>query len=91
MFLHEPGVDAACIVQVLGGNHSFRNSSIDLHVMPKELDVKVETMHFPALGEVLTVLARQHADYTGVKGNESPFKGEHRCYCSVRSGRECYR
>ena len=58
---------------------SSRNSSIDRYVLPKELDEKVATLHFPALGEVLTVLAREHADYTGVKV-EGPFKGEHHQY-----------
>ena len=41
--------------------------------MSKELDEKVETLHFPALGEAPTVLARQHADFSGVKV-ESPFR-----------------
>ena len=53
---------------------SCRNSSIN-----HELDEKLATLHFPALGEVLTVLAREHADYTGVKV-EGPFKGEHQRY-----------
>ena len=34
------------------------------------------------LGEVLTVLAQRHGH---------PFKGEHRRYCAVRSGRDCCR
>ena len=58
---------------------SSRNSSIDLHVLPKELEEKVATLPFPALGEVLTVLAREHAEYTGVKV-EGPTKGEHHRY-----------
>ena len=51
---------------------SSRNSSIELHVLPKELNEKVVALHFPALGEVLTVLAREHADYTGVKVEALP-------------------
>ena len=34
---------------------SSRNNSIDLHVLPEELDEKLATLHFPALGEVLAV------------------------------------
>ena len=53
--------------------HLF-SASRDLYVLlrpwcisPTELHEAVATLHFPALGEVLTVLARKHAVYTGAK------------------------
>ena len=47
--------------------------------MTKELDEIVVTLHFHALGEVLTVLAQEHAGYTVVKV-ESPLKCEQHRY-----------
>ena len=45
----------------------------DVYLLPEELDEKAATLHFLALGEVLTVLAPKHTDYTGLKV-ECPFR-----------------
>ena len=51
----------------------------DVYLLPKELDEKVAKLHFPALGEELTVLAQELAVYFVVKA-EGPFKSEHYRY-----------
>ena len=43
------------------------------------------------LGEVLTVLPQRHTGVLLLSRLKAPFKGEHRRYCAVRSGRECCR
>ena len=51
---HEPGVGAACVVQVLTGNHSLQArclSYVDV------LDKQIPTLHLPVLGAMLTVFA----------------------------------
>ena len=46
-------------------------------------DEKMARLHLFALGAELTVFAREHADYTGVKV-EGPFKGGHNSYATTR-------
>ena len=53
----------------------FQACKNEVYLFPKQL----VTLHFPALDEVLTVLVREYADYTGVK-IEGPFKGEQQRY-----------
>ena len=59
----------------------FQAYKNEVYLFPKQL----VTLHFPALDEVLTVLVREYADYSGVKV-DGPFKG-----ATVRSSRECCR
>merc|ERR1712224_504443 len=45
----------------------------DVYLLPKELDEKVARLHLGALGAELTPLAKEQADYIGVK-MEGPYK-----------------
>merc|ERR1711907_913903 len=53
------------------GAKAYKN---DVYLLPKELDEKVAMLHLPALGAHLTTLAKEQAEYIGVKV-EGPFKG----------------
>ena len=48
----------------------------DFQLLPKELDVKVATLHLIVLGAVRTLFPQEPADYLGVKV-EGPFKVGH--------------
>ncbi len=47
--------------------------SVDVHVLPKELDEKVATLHLKKIGAQLTKLSQEQAEYLGL-GTEGPFK-----------------
>ncbi len=62
------------LAQIELWNHS-ENYSIDVHVLPKELDEKVARLHLAKIGAQLTELTPEQADYIGV-GTEGPYKPE---------------
>ena len=51
----------------------------DVYILPKHLDEKVARLHLDRIGVKLTTLAKNQADYIGVKP-EGPFKPEHYRY-----------
>ena len=53
--------------------------SVGVHILPKELDEKVATLHLKKLGVKLTTLTQDQAEYLGIK-KEGPFKPEHYRY-----------
>jgi adenosylhomocysteinase len=53
--------------------------SLGVHVLPKELDEKVASLHLDKLGVELTRLTTKQAEYLGIKP-EGPFKPEHYRY-----------
>lgn len=62
------------LAQIELWNHS-ENYSIDVHVLPKELDEKVARLHLAKIGANLTELTPEQADYIGVP-NTGPYKPE---------------
>ena len=64
--------------QVLAQIELWKNSenySVDVHVLPKELDEKVARLHLSKIGANLTELTSEQADYIGVAGS-GPYKPE---------------
>ncbi len=55
--------------------NNSENYSIDVHVLPKELDEKVARLHLSKIGANLTELTSEQADYIGVP-NTGPYKPE---------------
>ena len=55
------------------------NYSVDVHVLPKELDEKVARLHLKKIGVKLTELSNEQADYLGMS-TSGPFKPEHYRY-----------
>jgi adenosylhomocysteinase len=53
--------------------------SIDVHVLPKELDEKVARLHLKKIGVNLTTLTDEQASYINVDKN-GPFKADHYRY-----------
>ena len=53
--------------------------SVDVHLLPKELDEEVARLHLDKLGAKLEVLTQAQADYIGVKPS-GPYKPEHYRY-----------
>ena len=64
MFCCDFGVSRSRIFYWCQGLKPFQVSS---SLLPKQLDEQVSTLHFPALGAVLTVFAEEHAGCIGVK------------------------
>ena len=62
------------LAQIELWNHS-ENYSIDVHVLPKELDEKVARLHLAKIGANLTELTTEQADYIGV-ASTGPYKPE---------------
>merc|ERR1712066_336853 len=52
------------------GDKAYKN---DVYLLPKELDEKVARLHLPALGEQMTQLTKEQADYIGVP-IDGPYK-----------------
>ncbi|MBX2824062.1 MAG: adenosylhomocysteinase [Gammaproteobacteria bacterium] len=55
------------------------NYSVDVHVLPKELDEKVARFHLSKIGAQLTELKTDQADYLGLP-TEGPYKPDHYRY-----------
>ncbi|MFK7855499.1 MAG: adenosylhomocysteinase [Granulosicoccus sp.] len=53
--------------------------SIDVHVLPKELDEKVARLHLQKIGAKLTILSNEQSDYLSL-ATEGPYKPEHYRY-----------
>ncbi|MFN5050984.1 MAG: adenosylhomocysteinase, partial [Planctomyces sp.] len=53
--------------------------SVDVHLLPKELDEEVARLHLDKLGAKLEVLTAEQASYIGVKPT-GPYKPEHYRY-----------
>lgn len=53
--------------------------SIDVHVLPKELDEKVARLHLEKIGAKLTSLSNEQSDYLGLN-TEGPYKPAHYRY-----------
>ena len=53
--------------------------SVDVHVLPKELDEKVATLHLQKIGAQLTELSGEQAGYLGLS-QQGPFKPNHYRY-----------
>ena len=53
--------------------------SVDVHVLPKELDEKVARLHLQKIGAQLTQLSGEQSDYLGLNTN-GPYKPEHYRY-----------
>ena len=53
--------------------------SVDVHVLPKELDEKVATLHLQKIGAQLTELSSEQAGYLGLN-QTGPFKPNHYRY-----------
>ena len=53
--------------------------SVDVHVLPKELDEKVATLHLQKIGAQLTELSNEQAGYLGLS-QTGPFKPNHYRY-----------
>ncbi len=53
--------------------------SVDVHVLPKELDEKVATLHLKKIGAQLTELSSEQAGYLGLD-QKGPFKPNHYRY-----------
>ena len=53
--------------------------SIDVHVLPKELDEKVARLHLQKIGAKLTSLSNEQSDYLGLD-TAGPYKPEHYRY-----------
>jgi len=53
--------------------------SIDVHVLPKELDEKVARLHLQKIGARLTTLSNEQSDYLGLN-TAGPYKPEHYRY-----------
>ena len=62
------------LAQIELWNHS-ENYSIDVHVLPKELDEKVARLHLAKIGANLTELTTEQAEYIGV-ASTGPYKPE---------------
>ena len=60
------------LAQIELWNHS-ENYSVDVHVLPKELDEKVARLHLSKIGANLTELTSDQADYIGVP-TSGPYK-----------------
>ncbi len=60
------------LAQIELWNHSDKYD-VDVHVLPKELDEKVASLHLAKIGAKLTELSTEQADYIGVASN-GPFK-----------------
>jgi adenosylhomocysteinase len=52
---------------------------LGVHVLPKELDEKVASLHLEKLGVILTKLTKDQSDYLGIPQN-GPFKPDHYRY-----------
>lgn len=55
------------------------NYSVDVHVLPKELDEKVARLHLQKIGAKLTPLSGEQRDYLGLDAN-GPYKPDHYRY-----------
>lgn len=53
--------------------------SVDVHVLPKELDEKVARLHLQKIGAKLTVLSNEQSDYLGLD-TRGPYKPDHYRY-----------
>jgi adenosylhomocysteinase len=53
--------------------------SVDVHVLPKELDEKVASLHLKKVGAKLTPLSTEQSDYLGI-ALSGPYKPEHYRY-----------
>jgi adenosylhomocysteinase len=53
--------------------------SVDVHVLPKELDEKVARLHLQKIGAKLTSLSNEQSDYLGLD-TAGPYKPEHYRY-----------
>ena len=53
--------------------------SVDVHVLPKELDEKVARLHLKKIGVKLTTLNDEQSDYLGL-ATEGPYKPNHYRY-----------
>lgn len=53
--------------------------SVDVHVLPKELDEKVARLHLKKIGAKLTSLTNEQSDYLGMD-TSGPYKPEHYRY-----------
>ena len=62
------------LAQIELWKHS-ENYSVDVHVLPKELDEKVARLHLAKIGAQLTELTQEQADYISVS-TEGPYKPE---------------
>ena len=51
VFLYGPSAGAACLLRNLTRTKTCKN---EVHFLPKQLDAKVATLHFPALGAKLS-------------------------------------
>lgn len=68
--------------QVLAQIELFNNPgkySVDVHVLPKDLDEKVARLHLKKIGANLTELSDDQSAYLGI-GKEGPFKPDHYRY-----------
>lgn len=68
--------------QVLAQIELWRDAhkySVDVHVLPKELDEKVARLHLKKIGANLTELSADQAEYIGVNA-AGPYKPEHYRY-----------
>ncbi len=55
------------------------NYSVDVHVLPKELDEKVARLHLQKIGAKLTTLTNEQSDYLGMD-TSGPYKPDHYRY-----------
>jgi len=55
------------------------NYSVDVHVLPKELDEKVARLHLQKIGAKLTSLTNEQSDYLGMD-TSGPYKPDHYRY-----------
>ncbi|MCV6825639.1 MULTISPECIES: adenosylhomocysteinase [Halocynthiibacter] len=63
-------------VELWTNGSSYKN---EVYILPKHLDEKVARLHLDRIGVKLTKLAKEQADYIGVKV-DGPFKPEHYRY-----------
>ena len=63
-------------IELFTRGDSYEN---EVYILPKHLDEKVARLHLGRIGAKLTPLAKEQADYIGVK-QEGPFKPEHYRY-----------
>jgi len=68
--------------QVLAQIELYNNPgkySIDVHVLPKELDEKVARLHLKKIGAQLTELSSDQSAYLGIE-KDGPYKPDHYRY-----------
>ncbi len=63
-------------IELWTGGSKYKNN---VYILPKHLDEKVARLHLDRIGVKLTSLAKDQADYIGVK-KDGPFKPEHYRY-----------